>query len=49
MDDVEFYPLLTYVDDIDLKVKLAGWKKFYNFDRPHTSLKGKTPYEILRE
>jgi transposase InsO family protein len=48
-DDVEFYQLLTYVDDIDLNVKLTEWEKFYNFDRPHTSLKGKTPYEILRE
>lgn len=48
-DDVEFYRLLTYVDDIDLNVKLTEWEKFYNFDRPHTSLKGKTPYEILRE
>ena len=48
-DDVEFYQLLTYVDDIDLNVKLTEWVKLYNFDRPHTSLKSKTPYEILRE
>ena len=48
-DGVEFYQLLTYVDDVDLKAKLKEWEKFYNFDRPHKSLKGKTPFEILRE
>jgi len=48
-DDIEFYQLLTYTDDVDLNKKLAQWEKFYNFYRPHSSLKGKTPYEILRE
>ena len=48
-DDIEFYQLLTYTDDVDLNKKLAHWEKFYNFYRPHSSLKGKTPYEVLRE
>ena len=48
-DDIEFYQLLSYVDDVDLNVKLNEWEKFYNFDRPHMSLMGKTPFEILRE
>jgi len=48
-DDIEFYQLLTYTDDVDLNKKLAQWEEFYNFHRPHSSLKGKTPYEILRE
>ena len=48
-DDREFYQLLTYTDDVDLNKKLAEWEDFYTFDRPHGALKGKTPYEILRE
>jgi hypothetical protein len=48
-DDLEFYQLLSYVDDVDLNKKLEEWEKFYNFDQPHKSLKGKTPFEILRD
>jgi transposase InsO family protein len=48
-DKDEFYQLLTYRDDVDLKKKLAAWEKFYNYDRPHGAHKGKTPYEVLRE
>ena len=48
-DKDEFYQLLTYRDDVDLKKKLAAWEKFYNYDRPHGAHKGKTPYEALRE
>ena len=48
-DDVEFYQLLSYTGDVDLNRKLSIWEKFYNFTRPHTSLKGQTPYEILRK
>jgi hypothetical protein len=40
---------LNYKDDVDLNKKLEGWEKFYNFDRPHKSLKGKIHYESLRE
>jgi len=36
-------------DDVDLEEKLMEWETFYNCHRPHASLKGKTPYEILLE
>jgi transposase InsO family protein len=49
IDDTEFYQLLTYTDDVNLNRKLAQWEQFYNFNRPHTALKGKTPYEVLRD
>ncbi len=48
-DQEEFYQLLDYTDDIDLKRKLADWEKFYNFSRPHGAFNGRTPYEALRE
>ncbi len=48
-DKEEFYQLLTYRDDVDLKKKLAAWESFYNYDRPHGAHRGKTPYEALRE
>ncbi len=48
-DDLEFYQLLTYADDVDLSQKLRIWEDYYNFHRPHGSLKGKAPCEILRE
>ena len=42
-DQEEFYQLLDYTDDVDLKRKLADWEKFYNFARPHGAFNGKTP------
>ena len=47
-DKKEFYQLLTYTDDVNLKEKLQEWEQFYNFNRPHGSFKGKTPYEVLK-
>lgn len=47
-DRKEFYQLLTYKDDVDLMEKLQQWENFYNFERPHSALEGKTPYEILK-
>jgi transposase InsO family protein len=47
-DDMEFYQLLSYTDDVDLNRKLTQWENFYNLYRPHGSLKGRTPYEVLR-
>ena len=44
----EFYQLLTYTDDVDLNIKLEAWENFYNYDRPHISHDGKTPYEVMR-
>lgn len=48
-DKEEFYQLLSYTDDVDLNEKLEEWENFYNYFRPHRSLKGKTPYEVLRD
>lgn len=47
-DQTEFYQLLTYTDDVDLNAKLLAWESFYNYDRPHTSHDGKTPYEVMK-
>jgi len=47
-DETEFYQLLTYTNDVDLSSKLEAWENFYNYDRPHMSLQGKTPYEVMR-
>ena len=48
-DQREFYQLLDYTGDVDLRAKLAVWEEFYNLQRPHTALGGRTPYEVLRE
>jgi transposase InsO family protein len=47
-DHQEFYQLLSYSDDKNLRQQLAEWEAFYNYHRPHMALKGKTPYEILK-
>jgi len=47
-DETEFYQLLTYTDDVDLNSKLNAWENFYNYDRPHISHEGKTPYEVMK-
>jgi transposase InsO family protein len=47
-DKEEFYQLLSYKDDVDLKSKLAAWEEFYNLHRPHGAHHGQTPYEALR-
>ena len=48
-DQQEFYRLLSYKGDVDPARRLAGWDRFYNFDRPHGAFAGQTPYEALRE
>ena len=48
-DQREFYQLLSYKDDTDLHAKLSEWENYYNYHRPHGTLLGKTPYEVLRE
>ncbi len=48
MDQTEFYQLLSYTDEIDLQAKLEAWENFYNYDRPHMSHDGNTPYEMMR-
>ena len=44
-DQLESYQLLDYTDDVDLREKLAVREDFYNFQRPHASLSGKTQRE----
>ncbi len=34
-----FYQLLSSTDNVDLNQKLAEWEDFFNYCRPHTSLK----------
>jgi len=48
-DKQEFYQLIEYTDDIDIAQKLSEWETFYNCHRPNFALKGKTPFEVLRE
>jgi transposase InsO family protein len=48
-DQLEFYQLLDYTGDVDLRAKLAVWEEFYNLQRPHAAHGGRTPYEALRE
>jgi transposase InsO family protein len=48
-DQLEFYQLLDYTGDVDLRAKLAVWEEFYNLQRPHAAHGGRTPYEVLRE
>src|SRR5437588_411246 len=52
IDADEFYRMLdgVVIDDTELfNDKLQEWENFYNFDRPHGSLGGQTPYERLRQ
>lgn len=52
IDDEEFYRMLAgvVIDDAQLfNLKLQEWEHFYNFERPHGSLSGLTPYERLRQ
>lgn len=46
---MEFYQLLDYTDDVDLKAKLAEWETFYNYARPHAAMNGIRFYERLKE
>ncbi|MFW8637591.1 hypothetical protein [Cribrihabitans pelagius] len=48
-DAEEFWQLVDYVDDIDIRTKLKEWESYYNCHRPHAALKGKAPFEVLRE
>ena len=52
IDNEEFYRQLdgVVIDDTDLfNDKLQEWEDFYNFNRPHGSLDGQTPYERRRQ
>ncbi|WP_111682857.1 IS481 family transposase [Winogradskyella tangerina] len=47
-DKLEFYQLIEYTSDVDLGKKMNEWENFYNFNRPHKSHGGLTPYEVFR-
>jgi len=47
-DKQEFYQLLDYTNDANLREKIKEWENFYNFNRPHKSHGGLTPYEVFR-
>lgn len=52
IDEEEFYRMLdgVVVDDAQLfNDRLKEWEDFYNYNRPHGSLDGQTPYERLRQ
>lgn len=49
-DKAEFYSLLNLKDKtLDLDKLLAEWEHYYNHDRPHSSLGGKTAWEKYLE
>lgn len=45
----EFYPTADLSNFEKLKYELACWQFFYNWQRPHGSLKGKTPSQLVAE
>jgi transposase InsO family protein len=49
-DKSEFYNTVPRSEkNMDLAPRLLEWQNFYNHKRPHSSLKGKTPYERYQE
>ena len=52
IDEEEFYRMLDGVVIDDTKLfdeKLQEWENFYNYNRAHAVLGGRTPYERFRE
>ncbi len=52
IDQEEFYPLLQGVVINDTGIfneKLRKWENYYNYQRPHGGLNGKSPFEKLQE
>jgi transposase InsO family protein len=52
IDEEEFYRMLqgVVIDNSGLfNEKLQEWENFYNFQRPHASFAGRTPFERLQE
>jgi transposase InsO family protein len=47
-DQREFYQVLDYKDDVDLRLKLSQWEDYCNFLRPHFAHAGNIPYEKLK-
>ncbi len=48
-DKDEFYQMMEYKNDVDLDKKIREWENFYNYNGPYGGLKGKTPYEVLKQ
>lgn len=49
-DKIEFYSLLNLKDkQLNLKQAVIQWEEFYNKQRAHSSLQGKTPWERYLE
>lgn len=48
-DLMEFYALADLSDFDDLQDKLSEWQFYYNWHRPHGSLKGKTPCDVVHD
>ena len=47
-DKSEFYSTIPRSEkNIGLAKKLQDWEYFYNYQRPHSSLNGKTPHEMF--
>lgn len=40
----EFYQLMSSTDDADFNREPAEWENYYNYRRPHRSLRRKAPY-----
>ena len=47
-DKLEFYAT-TDVTDTELDIRLSEWQHYYNWQRPHGALNGKTPMQKLCE
>jgi len=47
-DLLEFYATVD-LNAVDLHDQLASWQHVYNWDRPHSSLNGKTPIDRVCE
>jgi len=45
----EFYTTVNLTDFALLREELEGWQFYYNWQRPHGSLKGKTPAQVNAE
>ena len=48
-DKREFYQMLDYTDDVNLRKKLVQWEDYYKFLQPHSAHMGKTPYEKRKQ
>jgi len=45
----EFYAIADLSDFEKLRDELGAWQFFYNWQRPHGSLKGRTPSQVVGE